>query len=131
MCPKCFLRIAGNKKSTHFIYLISSNSVTIPHINYWDHVNSWKNFWKFWNGSLCRNKSGLSPKSMLQYVGRIALSKIEPRIHLKYLQTTLTIKTGGLVSGFILRYCLFFLPKVTILNIWGKLDVFMTDHASH
>ena len=28
------------------------------HINYWDQGNSCKNFWKFWNGLLCRNKSG-------------------------------------------------------------------------
>ena len=33
----------------------------ISHINYWDQVNSWKNLWKFWNGPLCRNKSGPSP----------------------------------------------------------------------
>ena len=35
--------------------------VTISHINYWDQANSWKNFWKFWNGSLCRNKPGPYP----------------------------------------------------------------------
>ena len=34
---------------------------TISHINYWDQLNSWKNFWKIWNGPLCRNKSGASP----------------------------------------------------------------------
>ena len=33
----------------------------ISHINYWDELNSWKNFWRFWNGPLCRNKSGPSP----------------------------------------------------------------------
>ena len=53
MCPKCF--------STNFIYLASLNFVTISHINYWDQVISWKIFWKFWNGPLCRNKSGPSP----------------------------------------------------------------------
>ena len=31
----------------------------IFHTNYWDQVNSWKNLWKFLNGRLCRNKSGL------------------------------------------------------------------------
>ena len=30
-------------------------------MNYRDQVNSWKNFWKFWNGSLCRTKSASSP----------------------------------------------------------------------
>ena len=34
---------------------------TISHINYLDQVNSWKNLWKFWNGPVCRNKSGPSP----------------------------------------------------------------------
>ena len=32
--------------------------MTISHINYWDQVNFWKNLWKFWNGPLCRYKSG-------------------------------------------------------------------------
>ena len=34
---------------------------TTSHINYWDQLNSFKNFWKFWNGPHCRNKSGPSP----------------------------------------------------------------------
>ena len=47
-------------------YWISMNNIelyrqwahsTISHINYWDQLNSWKKFWKFWNGPLCRNKS--------------------------------------------------------------------------
>ena len=33
---------------------------TISHINYWDQLNSWKNFWKFGNCPLCRNRSGPS-----------------------------------------------------------------------
>ena len=52
-----------NLITTNFIYLTSSNFVTISHINYRDQVNSWKNFWKFWNGSLCRTKS--DPSSLL------------------------------------------------------------------
>ena len=35
--------------------------MTISEINYWDQVNSQKNLWKFWNGPLCRNKSGPFP----------------------------------------------------------------------
>ena len=31
---------------------------TIFHINYREQVNSWKNFWKLWNGPLCGIKSG-------------------------------------------------------------------------
>ena len=56
-----FLKLPENQTTTNFIYLPSSNFVTISHINYWDQVNSWKNLWKFWNGPLCRNKSGPSP----------------------------------------------------------------------
>ena len=32
---------------------------TISDANYWDKVSSWKHLWKFWNGPLWRNKSGL------------------------------------------------------------------------
>ena len=73
---------------------------TISHINYWDQVNSWKNLWKFWNGPLCRNKSGPSPYSMLQYIGRVATPKLVSRNCLRYLQTTLIMGGGGLVSEF-------------------------------
>ena len=34
---------------------------TASHINDSNQVNSWKIFWKFWNGPLCRNKSAPSP----------------------------------------------------------------------
>ena len=46
-----------NQITNNFIYLTSSNFVTISHINYWDLLNSCKNFSKFWNGLPCRNKS--------------------------------------------------------------------------
>ena len=59
--PNIFLKLPENQITTNFIYLTSSNFVTISHINYWDQVNSWKNLWKFWNGPLCRNKSGPFP----------------------------------------------------------------------
>ena len=65
-----------NQITTNFIYLTSSNFVTISHINDWDQVNYWKNVWKFWNGLLCRNKSGPSPYSILQYTGRAATPKL-------------------------------------------------------
>ena len=39
---------------------VSFKNPTISLINCWDQVNSWKNLWKFWNGPLCRNKSGTS-----------------------------------------------------------------------
>ena len=61
MYPKYFLNLQVNQITTNFVYLTSSNFVTISQINYWDHVNSWKNFWKFWNCPRCRNKSAPSP----------------------------------------------------------------------
>ena len=58
--PNVFWNLPENQITTNFIYLTSSNLVTISHINYRDQVNSWKNLWKFWNGPLCRNKSATS-----------------------------------------------------------------------
>ena len=53
-------KLQQNQIITTFIYLTSSNFVTISLINYLDEVNSWKNLWKFWNGPLIRNTSGSS-----------------------------------------------------------------------
>ena len=46
------------------VNLIKSENGNKPiksHINYWNQVNSWKHFWKFWNGPSCRKKSGPFP----------------------------------------------------------------------
>ena len=56
-----FLKFPENQRTFDLICLTSSNFVTISHISYWDQVSSWKNLWKFWNGSLCRNESGPFP----------------------------------------------------------------------
>ena len=61
-------------------------------------VNSWKNFCRFWNGPLCRINQTPSLFSMLQQIGRVATPKLLPRHCLRYLQTTLIIGGGGLVS---------------------------------
>ena len=98
--PNVFKKLHEYWVTTDFIYLTSSNFVTISHINYWDQVNSWKKLWKSWNGPLCRNKSDPSPYSMLQDVGRVATPKIVSRNYLRYLQTTLIMRGGGLVSEF-------------------------------
>ena len=45
--PNAFKKLPENRITTDFIYLTSSNFVTISHINYRDQVNSWKNLWKF------------------------------------------------------------------------------------
>ena len=44
------------------------------------------------------------PYSMLQYIGGVASPKLVPRDCLRYLQTTLIMEGGGLVSEF-MRYC--------------------------
>ena len=41
-----------------------------------------------------------SPYSMLQDIGRVATPKLVPRNCLRYLQTTLIMGRGGLVSEF-------------------------------
>ena len=41
-----------------FLCLFLHLSSAISHKNYWDQLNSWKNFWKFWHGPLYRNNSG-------------------------------------------------------------------------
>ena len=41
-----------------------------------------------------------SPYSMLQHIGRVATPKLVPRNCLRYLQTTLIMGGGGLVSEF-------------------------------
>ena len=40
------------------------------------------------------------PYSMLQYIGRVATPKLVPRNCLRYLQKTLIMGEGGLVSEF-------------------------------
>ena len=56
-----FEKLAENQTTTDFIYLTSSNVVTISHINCWDQVNSWKNLWELCNDPIWRNKSGSFP----------------------------------------------------------------------
>ena len=77
--PNVYKNLLQNQITTNFINLISANFVTISHINYWNQVNSWKYFWKFWNGPLCRNKSAPSPYSTLQHIGRVATTKLVPK----------------------------------------------------
>ena len=96
LASNIFKNLLENQITTNFIYLTSSNFVTISHINCWDQVNSCKNIWKFWNGPLCRNKSGLSPFSMLQFIGRVPTPKLVPRNCLRYLQATLIMGEVGI-----------------------------------
>ena len=54
------MQLSQKLKTFSGFFKVFSKSI-ISHINYWEQVNSWKNLWKFWNGPLCRNKSGPSP----------------------------------------------------------------------
>ena len=68
--PRTFLSTKWQKTpfsemdTTTFSYIGAAIKITALvsyNISNWDQVNSWKNLWKFWNGSLCRNKSGPFP----------------------------------------------------------------------
>ena len=97
------------------------NETTIPYINYWDQVNSWKKVWKFWNGSFCRNKSSRLPYSLLQYIGRVATWKFVPRNCLRY-----NIDNGekGLVPEFMWGIALFFIFLFIYLFFWWMFKFF-------
>ena len=57
-----FLKFSENQAKNFQLEPMLSRSfyTAIFHINYWDQVNSWENFWKFWNGPH-RNKSASHP----------------------------------------------------------------------
>ena len=135
-------KMPENRITTNFIYLTSSNFVTISHINYCDQVNAWKNLWKFWNGPLCRNKSSTSPYSMLQDIGRVATPKLVSTNCLRYLQTTLIMGGAGIGLRIYLRYSPkklmkdkmgfgkawhFFYLKPTILDLCDMSNGFTTN----
>ena len=93
--------MSENQITMNFIYLASSNFMTISPMNYWDQVNSWKSFWKFWNGPLSRNKSGPSPYSKLQHTGGVVCAKKPSQI------LSNSIGNGGSRIGcrIYVRYC--------------------------
>ena len=97
--PNVFFEFPEDQVTTNFIYPISSNFVAISHINYWDQLNSWKNFWKFWNGPPCRNKLGPSPLLNIAVYWQSSKKPV-PRNCFRYLQTTLIMGEGGSVSEF-------------------------------
>ena len=113
--------------STYFLYLTSSNFVTICHINYWDQTNSWKNFQKIWNGPFWRYKSGSSPYSMFQNFGTVAARKLVPKNCHRYLHITLTTVGGGLVSEFIWG-----IVDLKVLKISGQVPIksLFLDHLA-
>ena len=77
-----------------------SSSQTISHINYWYHVNFCKISGNSGIVHFAERNQAPSPYSMLQHIGRIATPKLLPTDRLRYLQTTLIMVRGGLVSEF-------------------------------
>ena len=123
---------------SELVIYLSISSSTISELNYWDQDNSWKKLQKFWNGPLCRYKTGPSPlinvaaclkssntKACAMKLSQILANnignggrRIDVRIYVTYcLKNEGKIKGGGWKN-------LAFLLKFTILNIWGKPDGF-------
>ena len=98
--PNVFKKLPENQITADFFYLTSSDFVITSQINYWDQVNSWKNLWKFWNGSLCRNKS--SPFSLLNVAAYWQSSNAEAcaKKFSQILANNFNNGGGGLVSEF-------------------------------
>ena len=82
-------------------YQMIECSSAISHKNHWDQVNSWKNFRKFWNGPLWRNKSGLS--SILDVAASLKSSNTEA--FAKKLSQILACNIDNGVRGTGLRTC--------------------------
>ena len=122
-----FSKLPENQIINNSIYLTSTNFVAISCRNYWDLLNSWKNFFKFCNISPCRNKSGSSPYSVLQYIDRVATPKLVPRNCLRCLQKTLITGGGDLVSGFM--WDIVTVPKPNIMyNLFWDTGEHCTQH---
>ena len=89
----------------------------------------------------------LSPYSMLQHIGRVATPKLVPRNYLRYMQTTLKMRGGGLVSEFMWgivdtvfvirfknneKYSLYFYQHISfftyIFSFWGMYLVWQVTY---
>ena len=95
-----FLKLPENQTTTNFIYLPSSNFVTISHINYWDQVNSWKSLWKFWNGPLCNWQSS-DTETCVKKLSQILANNIDNggrgiglRIYVRYCSSYLLLTSS-------------------------------------
>ena len=73
---------------------------TISHINYWDQVNTWKNFWKFRNSLLWRCKSGPSPLLNSTAYWKSSNTRACAKKLSQILAKTIDNKEKGLVSEF-------------------------------
>ena len=121
---------------------ICFHKTTISHISYWDQVNTWKNLWKFWNGPLCRNKSG--PFPLLNFAAYCKSNDTKACVkNLSHILAS-NIDNGGKEIGIktYARYCLkkqmknkrgfqktwhSFKLKLIILDDWGMSNSSMTN----
>ena len=96
MYPKYFSKVPGKQNYWQFCLPTCWNVFLISHINYWDQVNSKKNFSKLSNDSLCRNRSGPSP--LLNATAYWEIINMNARVKncLRYWQTTMIMGGKGL-----------------------------------
>ena len=98
--PNVFLKLSKNQIPTNFIYLTSSNFVTISHINIETKSIPEKSYRNSGIVHFTEINQTLPSNSMLQDVGREATPKLATTNSPKYLQTTLIMGWEGLVSEF-------------------------------
>ena len=90
-----------------FLPKISCLITTIPHMNYWDQLNSGKNFWKFWNGPLYRNKSGPSPLLNVAVYWKSSNTKACANRLSQILTNNIDNRGRGIGLRIYVRYCSF------------------------
>ena len=110
-------------KTKHYLNLTSSNFAITSHINYWDQVNFWKKFWKFWNDPSCRNKSAPFPlRNVVAYWKNINTEACANKLS-QTLANNLHHRGWGLFSEFMwgiiedqnIKVCLSILKKIAII----------------
>ena len=107
--PQMFLKIAGKSSNLTF-----SNFVTTSHVNYWNQVNSWKNYENSGMIRFAEINQDSSSYSVLQHIRRVATLKLVSRHCLRYLQIRLIMGGGGVVSEFMWGIVDLYLQELTI-----------------
>ena len=103
------------KQFKAFLPALTRNKLLTSHRNYWDQVNSWKKIWKFWNGPLCRRKSGLfSLRNVVTY-WKSSNSEACSKKRSQLIASKIDNGGGGLVSKFTWSIA----EKIMILRICG------------
>ena len=112
-------------------------SSTISQINCWDQVNSLKNLWKSWNGSLCRNKSRTYFLLNVATYWKNSSTKVRVKKLFQILGNNIDNGARNVSLRIYVRYCLkkpekskgvwksraLFSLKLTFLHVWGRVKV--------